>query len=105
MPLTFGQMIADARKETGLSQKDLATRLRKEDGSSISPQYLNDVERGRRDPPSSFILRQLPEELRLPADYVVFMARELPDCMFERNQPPETNHAAFKVFRRTLKGR
>ena len=37
---TFGQIIADARKSIGLSQKDLAARTHKEDGKPISPQTL-----------------------------------------------------------------
>ena len=38
--LTFGQAIGKARKGLGLSQKELASQVKKEeDGSSISPQY------------------------------------------------------------------
>jgi hypothetical protein len=37
-----------ARKKLGISQKNLADRIKKEDGQSISPQYLNDIERDRR---------------------------------------------------------
>ena len=42
--MTFGRAIATARKEKGLSQKDLAALILKEDGTAISPQYLNDIE-------------------------------------------------------------
>ena len=34
---TFGQIIAEARKALGISQKDLAAKIRKEDGEPISP--------------------------------------------------------------------
>ena len=44
---TLGQAIIAARKKKGISQKDLAAAVQKEDGSgSISPQYLNDIEHG-----------------------------------------------------------
>jgi ribosome-binding protein aMBF1 (putative translation factor) len=45
--VTFGQTIADARKRAGLSQKGLAARIKKDDGQSISAQYLHDLERDR----------------------------------------------------------
>ena len=45
--VTFGQAISKARKALGLSQKELATRVMKEEkGGAISPQYLNDVNGG-----------------------------------------------------------
>ena len=44
--MTFGQTIARARKDLGVSQRELALKVVKEDGAPISPQYLNDIERG-----------------------------------------------------------
>jgi len=41
---TFGSKIAEKRKEKGLTQKDLAEKIKKEDGNPISPQYLIDFE-------------------------------------------------------------
>ena len=52
-------MIAGRRKELKMSQKDVAVRVKKEDGQAISVQYLNDVEHGRRKPPSDLMIRQL----------------------------------------------
>ena len=40
---TFGELISEGRKKKGLSQKELAAKVLKEDGSAISPQYLNDI--------------------------------------------------------------
>ena len=45
---TFGTLVAEARRVIRMSQKELASRVKKEDGQAISPQYLNDVERDRR---------------------------------------------------------
>ena len=106
--MTFGQLIADARKQAGFSQKDLAAEIHKEDGSSISPQYLNDLERDRRNPPSDFLLNQFAQVLKLPEDYVFFIAGQFPADL--RNEAASTRDAgevvaAFRAFRRTLKHR
>lgn len=50
---TFGKIVSAARKELGISQKDLAAKIVKEDGETISPQYLNDIEHDRRNPQES----------------------------------------------------
>jgi transcriptional regulator with XRE-family HTH domain len=47
-----------ARKEKGLSQKELAAKILKEDGTAISPQYLNDIEHDRRSPTSDHLILQ-----------------------------------------------
>ena len=49
---SFGRAVASARKEKQLSQKELAGLIRKEDGQTITPQYLNDIEHDRRSPSS-----------------------------------------------------
>ena len=65
-PTTFGSYIANARKKVPLSQKQLAERiLREEDGQPISPQYLNDIEHDRRDPPGEFLIEQFAKHLKL----------------------------------------
>ena len=53
MPLdmtSLGRLIASARKDKQLSQKELAALVLKEDGEAITPQYLNDIEHDRRSP-------------------------------------------------------
>ncbi len=102
--MTFGPIIAEARKRAGLSQRDLAARIRKEDGAPISPQYLNDIERDRRNPPSAHLIKEFARELNLPYDYLSFAAGELPDDLRDGRHPPEKVEAAFKAFRRTLGG-
>ncbi|MCB1783974.1 MAG: helix-turn-helix transcriptional regulator [Alphaproteobacteria bacterium] len=47
---TFGGLISETRKGKGISQKELAAKILKEDGEAIAPQYLNDIEHGRRTP-------------------------------------------------------
>ncbi|HEY3411734.1 MAG TPA: helix-turn-helix transcriptional regulator [Armatimonadota bacterium] len=100
--MAFGKVIAAARKAKLLSQKDLAARLMKDDGKPISPQYLNDIEHDRRNPPSEDLLRQIAVLLDLDVEYLCFLAGQLPsdirDIAVDQGQVRE----AFKAFRRSL---
>jgi transcriptional regulator with XRE-family HTH domain len=100
--VTFGQVISQARKRAGLSQKEVAARVKKEDGSPISPQYLNDLEHDRRHPPSEALLRQLAVVLDLPFDYLCFVAGQLPPDLRGAAGSPERVQVAFRAFRRSL---
>jgi transcriptional regulator with XRE-family HTH domain len=101
--MSFGQVISNARKKAQLSQKDLAQKIVKEDGEPISPQYLNDIERDRRNPPSEHILRQFAKELNLSSDYLKVLAGKLPDDIEVGEYKPEQIDAAIRAFRKTLK--
>ena len=102
--MTFGQTIARARKKRGVSQRELAMRVVKEDGAPISPQYLNDIERDRRNPPGDHLLEQLASELDLDKDYLYFLAGKLPSDMRSGSRNPKQVAEAFKAFRRKLGG-
>lgn len=102
---TFGQIISEARKELELSQKELAARVRKEDREAISPQYLNDIEHDRRNPPSEFIIRQLAKHLKLKEEPLVAAAGMWPADIQEklRSADPKAVEQAFTAFRKALK--
>ena len=102
---TFGQIIAEARKALGLSQKDLAAKIRKEDGEAISPQYLNDIEHDRRNPPSEFIIEQLAKHLKLSKEPLIAAAGMWPTDIRQklRAADPKTVEEAFTAFRKVLK--
>jgi transcriptional regulator with XRE-family HTH domain len=100
---SFGQVLGAARRRTGLSQRELAARILKEDGEPISPQYLNDLERDRRNPPARHFLRQLATALELPEEYLDFVAGQLPEDLRAGNYAPAQVQAAFHAFRRTLR--
>ena len=102
---TFGRIIADARKALGMSQKELAARTCKEGGDSISPQYLNDIEHDRRNPPSEFIIEQLAEHLRLSKDHMIAAAGLWPKDLREKlpQSDPQQVEKAFTAFRKVLK--
>jgi transcriptional regulator with XRE-family HTH domain len=104
---TFGQIVAGARKALGISQKDLAGKIRKEDGVAISPQYLNDLEHDRRNPPSEFIIEQFATELQLPKQHLVASSGIMPSQALNdmRGADPKKVEEAFRAFRKTLKGK
>jgi transcriptional regulator with XRE-family HTH domain len=103
--MTFGQILAEARKKLGLSQKELAERIKKEDGEPISPQYLNDIERDRRNPPSEFLITQFAKELKLSKDYVLLAAGTVSTEFKKKlsDSDPLEVEKAFQAFRKQIK--
>lgn len=100
--MTFGQIVAEARKKASLSQKDLAARIIKEDGDPISPQYLNDIERDRRNPPSEHLIGEIARKLNLDPDYLYYVAGQMPQDLRDRSRRPEEVQRAFVAFRKAL---
>jgi transcriptional regulator with XRE-family HTH domain len=105
--MTIGRAIIAARKRIGMSQKDLAASVLKEDGIPISAPYLNDIEHDRRNPPSPHLLREFARVLDLSYEYLLFLSGELPDDVRRDTDDisPEDVEAAFQSFRRTLRER
>jgi transcriptional regulator with XRE-family HTH domain len=103
--MSFGQIIAQQRKNLGISQKQLAERIKKEDGEPISPQYLNDIERDRRNPPSEHLIAQLARELRLSKDYLLGAAGTWPQDLKKilSDSDPLVVERAFQAFRKQIK--
>lgn len=100
--MRFGRLIADTRKSKGISQKDLAEKILKEDGTPISAQYLNDIEHERRNPPPPALLDQFAEILHLDGDLLYALAGQLPGDIDVDKQKPEALAEAMKAFRREL---
>lgn len=75
---TFAKVVSDARKKKEMNQKQLAERVKREDGESISPQYLNDIEHNRRTP-SPEIIKQLADVLEVDEDYLRYLANYWPE--------------------------
>ena len=98
--MTFGQVIAEARKAANLSQKELAALIRKEDGEPISPQYLNDIERDRRNPPSDFLIEQFAKELKIDVARLYYWAKKIPADIAPSKENEARFVTAFKAFRR-----
>ena len=100
--MSLGNVIRDHRKTLEISQKQLAQKIKKEDGESISPQYLNDIELGRRNPPE-YILDQLAELLKLPRDHLYLLAGQLPSELRPDKYDARRLRQAFQAFRRELR--
>jgi len=73
----LGKLIRTRRKQLGLQQKELADRLRNQDGAALSASYLNYLEQGRGVPPD-YLLEQIAAILDLPVDALYFWVRRLP---------------------------
>ena len=101
---SFGEVVSQKRKEAGLNQKELAAQVIKEDGQAISPQYLNDLEHNRRNPPPSHLIEQFAAALKIEAVILYHCAGELPPDL--RCTPAEEGKvvAAYKAFQRVLEG-
>jgi transcriptional regulator with XRE-family HTH domain len=106
--VTIGEFIAARRKGRGLTQKELAQLIRKQEGGPISPQYLNDIELGRRNPASDRLLEQFADQLAGDdsrsevLDELYFLAGQLPADVRDGGYSPRAGAAAFKAFRRSL---
>jgi len=102
--MTFGRLIADARKRANLSLKELSAMIKKEDGEPISPQYLNDIEHDRRNPPADFLLQQFAAVLDIPIEVLYYHTGELPTDLRGISADNERIKEAYRAFRRKLEG-
>ena len=102
--MTLGEVIVDARRKAGLSQKELAGRILKDDGSAISASYLNDIEHDRRRPSSEAMIKQLAKALGVAPDLLFFSAGRLPSEI-TRGADQKRVVKAFDAFRKALKGK
>lgn len=99
---TFGRAIADARKKIGLTQKELAAQVIREEGIAISPQYLNDIERDRRSPSSDRIVQQFAQALDLDPDYLHYLNGRFPEAERQEKLTPDQFKERMVAFRRNL---
>jgi transcriptional regulator with XRE-family HTH domain len=99
---TFGELIAELRKERGLTQKALASQVKKKDGTAIGLAYINDIEHDRRNPPSPDFVAQLAAVLGVPVEVLQYYAGRLP----LDEKPGDPSHqqivAAYRAFRKEI---
>jgi transcriptional regulator with XRE-family HTH domain len=100
-PQTFGKYISQTRKEHGLSQKQLAERIVREEGGAISAQYLNDIEHDRRNPSSDHMIQQFARVLKVSPHYLYYLAGRMPAVLRQANVPPQQVDEWVAAFRRT----
>ncbi len=99
--MSFGATVRSARKDLKLSQQQIADRVHKDDGTTITQQYLNDIELDRR-VPSALVIKELARALRLDPDLLNAMAGQLPRDVDLGRYEPDRIVKAMKAFRRTL---
>ena len=98
---TFGSYISEQRRARGLSQKQLAERIQREEGGSISPQYLNDIEHNRRSPSSDHMINEFARVLQLSANYLFYLAGRVPAAARHRDATPRDVDQWVQAFRRS----
>src|SRR5260370_40387853 len=99
---TFGQVITGARKRAGLTQKEVAELIRREDGRKALPPYLNDLEHDQRYPPENVVIEQLAKILRIAADVLHFYAKRLPKDV-ELHADASPVQEAYRAFAHALR--
>ena len=102
---TFGELIAEGRKRAKLTQRELAARIRVEDGRPISPPYLNDLEHNLRKPPRGHLIEQFARHLDIEADLLYFAAGRVPSDIHPGSASEDQVMAAYRAFRKELKSR
>lgn len=89
--MKLGSYIKSFRKRKSIFQKDLAYQI------MITPQYLNDLERNRRDPSDS-VLQRLSGALSFDLDYAYYLLGKYPPDL--RGTSTKVNMArAYKIMR------
>lgn len=100
---SFGEVVSERRKANKWSLRELVAKVRKEDGDNITPQYLNDIEHGRRIP-SGFVIGEIAKAIELPEDYLRSLAGSQPrDVQAYLKKSPDMGPEVAKVFRKAKK--
>jgi transcriptional regulator with XRE-family HTH domain len=100
--MSMGSEIAEARKKAGLSQKEVAEATLKEDGTPISPQFLNDIERDRRRP-GAHILNALARKLKLDPDRLHWLAGQVPPEVMDGKADAKRLEEAIRALRKAYR--
>lgn len=102
--MTFGQLIAKLRKEKNLQLKDLAALIKREDGQSVSYQYISDLEHGRRPAPSNHLLDEFAHALDVSRQFLYLKVNRLPPD-FDAPDDEAVANAAYEALCKRAKPR
>ena len=95
----LGDAIHQARRTRKLTLRQLAEQVTKDDGTPISPQYLNDIELHHR-VPTPHVLQELARVLELDADMLLATAGAADVVVREYlGSHPEQTEAVIRLFR------
>jgi transcriptional regulator with XRE-family HTH domain len=98
---TIGSIIKQARMKAGLNQRQLAARIKKEDGESISQPYLNDIENDKRSPSSDHLIEEFARVLKIDRAMLYLAAGKLPASSVDHAGNRRVINA-FRAFVREL---
>jgi transcriptional regulator with XRE-family HTH domain len=95
----LGDVINQERRKRRWSLRHLAENIKKEDGTPISPQYLNDIELNRRSP-SIHVLREIARQLELDFDKLLLLVGAGEKVVREYLEAyPQEEEAVMQLFR------
>src|SRR5713101_274386 len=100
---SFGELIARRREELGLTQTDLAARIRGRSGEPVSQQRITDIEHDRSGVPRAPVLKQLARALKLDVDVLYLWGRVIPPDIRAEGLSEETIKEAWRAFRAVIK--
>jgi transcriptional regulator with XRE-family HTH domain len=99
MTLRLGEELSNARRARRLTLRQLADKVTKDDGTPISPQYLNDIELHHR-VPTPHVLRELAQVLELDYDSLLALAGAADIVVREYLEShPQQAKAIIQLFR------
>ena len=99
--VTLGQVILEARQRAGLTQRQLAACVKKEDGRNVSGVFINDIEHNYRIG-SDLVLEQIAQTLNLSPDYLYHLAGKLPADIRNFRTTNEIAQRAYTKLREEL---
>jgi len=99
---SFGELIAHRRKELGLTQMDLAGRIKGRSGETVSQQRITDIEHDRFGVPRRPILKQLARALKLDIDVLYLWGRVLPSDIRAEGLSEDAIKEAWRAFRAVI---
>jgi transcriptional regulator with XRE-family HTH domain len=96
---TFGQVLREARKKAGLTQREFAAQLKREDGRPVDPPYLNAIEHDHRYSPEDYLIEQM--FVGISPDVLYFHANRHPADV-KADVDEERVESAYRAFRKAL---
>jgi len=103
--MTFGEVISDLRTKRGLTLRELARQVLKEDGKPISFQYLSELENGSRNPPPDYLIDELATVLKVSRNLLFIHARRIPQDFLLTSITESEADKLYTTFRKKLSAR
>ena len=99
---SFGEMIARRREELGLTQVELAARIKGRSGETVTQQRITDIEHNRFGVPRAPVMKQLASALKLDTDVLCLWARVIPADIRAEGLAEEVIKNAWQAFREVI---